>query len=233
MKFTKLFLPIFLLLTVFLSSSCFDILEEITLNDDGSGSLVYKVDMAELGSFMSSMGEGDDAPDMGELDALFSDNELVMGLESMEGISNVKNLSNKETYLFGFSLDFDEVEDLNEVLSNSNFLGAMMGGEDAEMDTENPGRIVSIKGKKVQLDGNLSVDQSELSGEDEMSSQMMMSIMDEAMYKTVYHFERDVKKVKKNERAIVGADGKSVVIEASMAQLLKGDANLNGQIKLK
>ncbi len=233
MKLSKLFLPIFLLLTVFLSSSCFDILEEITINRDGSGNIVFKVDMGELAGFMEGLAEGgEEEIDMGELDGMFEDEEMVMGLESMAGIHNVKNLSDKETYIFGFSCDFDEVEDLNNLLGESNFLGAIFEGEAGGDVDPDKARKLTLKGKKLTLSGDYKVD-TEMEGEDEMQQAMMMQILGEANYKTVYHFEQDVKKVKKNERAIVGADGKSVVIEASLAELMQGDADLNGQIKLR
>ena len=159
-------------------------------------------------------------------------------LEDAQGfvivIHNVKNLSDPENFLVSYSLDFDEVAVLNEIMGEGGGFADLLNMPIGEPESENNNtpREFILKGKKFTTKGESKMPEPE-SEEDKMNMGLAMTMMQDASYKVVYSFERDVKKVKKNDNAIIGPDGKTVVMETNMADLLTGDADFNSQIKLK
>lgn len=226
-----------LFLVTLLTSSCFDILEEYYISADGSGSLKITMDMKQMGEMLKSMGDmGDENGEdpLAEFDEVFGGEEMTMALSQYEGIHNVKNLSDPENFLVSYSLDFDEVAVLNEIMGEGGGFADLLNMPIGEPESENNNtpREFILKGKKFTTKGESKMPEPE-SEEDKMNMGLAMTMMQDASYKVVYSFERDVKKVKKNDNAIIGPDGKTVVMETNMADLLTGDADFNSQIKLK
>lgn len=236
-KHTHLIAVIGLFLVSFLSSSCFDIVEEYYISADGSGSMKITMDMQELGEMIKSLGEMDEEGGenpMGEFDEVFGGGEMAMALQQLDGIHNVQDLSDPDNYLISYKFDFDEVAVINDLMGEGNgfsdMLGMPFGDESAESNNEP--REMILKGKKFTTKGSSKMPEPK-TDEEEGEMGMAMAMLQDATYKVVYTFERDVKKVKKNDNATIGPDGRTVVIKSSMADLLTGDSDFNSQIKLK
>ena len=228
-----------LFLLVIGASSCFDIVEEYHFNADGSGSAKFTVDVSEMMGMMSMLAESVDSSGEGakSIEDMFGENESIKLLKQIPGVSNVKNLSSKENGMVGYSYDFENLEALNTALAASNdnpasALGGGMSGLGGMEMTEGNENFFEQNGKKFSRVFNIEMPESE-NGEEEQYMEMAMAMFAEAEYTTRYSFEQRVKKVKKNDLAVIGPDGKSVKITTSMADFLKGKNNLNAQIKLK
>ncbi|MEM6297765.1 MAG: hypothetical protein AAF740_03650 [Bacteroidota bacterium] len=117
---TKLRLIGISLTLMFSLSSCFDIKEEITINKNGSGTYAFELDMSEMITMLESMKNMTDstATEEEEDDDLLkkmSDgtNEKLQALESINGISNVKDSSEPEKGIARYQFNFKDIESLN------------------------------------------------------------------------------------------------------------------------
>lgn len=236
-----------LALVVMLSSSCFDVVEEYFFNKDGSGTASFQVDMSQMMSMMEMFGamadsSGDGEDPMGELNEIFEENEAIAMLQGIAGISNVRNLNDKENSIFGYAYDFENIDALNNAISANQssdiLMSAALGMEEGGDESEPAGQF-KRKGKKFErthaVDASVEarMKEKEESGEEEGEEEGMMAMLfADASYKIIYNFEQGVKKCKHDD-AKISSDGKSVVLEVPMDQLMKGGATLSTKIKTR
>jgi hypothetical protein len=241
-KYFKTFFGFALLTIVIGTSSCFDIFEEYEIRADGSGKASMIVDVSKMvdmieafGSAMDSTGEGGDK----SMDELFAENETFNMLQNIPGITNVQNLNDREKKQIGYSFEFKDIEALNSALvargSDMGGMGAAlgmnMGDESGETERENS---FSLKGKKFIRKMDMKMPPMESEDEEEAQyAEMAMMMFKDAKYNIKYTFEKKVKKVKGNDAALIGADGKSVTVENNFKDLLDGEATMNTEIRLK
>jgi hypothetical protein len=114
MKPMKFILTICLL---FLFSSCIEIWDDLTLNNDGSGNLKYKINLSESKIKVNSILaldsiDGKPVPSKSQISSKI--NEFVKLLDAQVGISNVLVEENYTDYIFKFSCDFTSVKNLQE-----------------------------------------------------------------------------------------------------------------------
>ncbi|HHG86637.1 MAG TPA: hypothetical protein ENJ82_17950 [Bacteroidetes bacterium] len=218
-------------------SSCFDIFEEYHFNKDGSGSAKFTVDVSQMMTLMESFSASMDST--GEMtnsvDEMFSDNKAEKSLQQLPGISDIKTLNDKAAGIVGFSYKFANLEALNNALiatdGNLDMSKMMEMGEEGATGESSTENTFSKKGNKWTRVFELNRPKNE---EEEDEFQGMAEAMFADHYYTIqYYFEQNVKKVKKNDNAQIGADGKSVEIKTSMQDLIKGQANFSSLIKVK
>jgi hypothetical protein len=219
-------------------SSCFDILEEYSFNRDGSGTGKMTVDMSQMIDMMAAFGSALDSTKSGEdnsIDEMFAKNEAVESLKRIPGISNVKDLNNRDDKTIGYSFDFANIEALNTAMiaGKENLgLSEMMGGESEENETERENSF-SLAGKKFKRVMDMKMDEKAQDDEDGQYMEMAMAMFQNNNYTIIYNFDRQVKKVKGNDAALISADGKSVTIKNSLGDLLKGTGTNSCELKLK
>jgi hypothetical protein len=223
-------------------SSCFDIVEEYTFNADGSGKAKMEMDISKMmalmegmGSVLDSTGEGGE---MGNsMNEMFDDTEAMDALKGIPGISNVINLNSRDTKVIGYSFDFKNIDALNSalVVRGSDFgmgkaLG-MSGSTDNETEKDNS---ISFVGKKFSRKMDMKMEEGDdEDDETKQAAEMAKMMFKDAKYTLRYTFASNVKKVKGNDAAVVGADGKSVTIENSLGDLLEGKTTMSTDIRLK
>ena len=150
----NLYLPLFALLIMVSASGCFNIIEKLQLNKDGSGEWEMTIDMSGMMSFMSMMAEeGDDWENQSENEVVkLSDlpDSLMAKLEYPE-ISKNGSISftvdtDKEIMEMGWKLSFNSVNDIHKFMADSevaqdaleggSFLEDLAGGDEEEYDDE-------------------------------------------------------------------------------------------------
>lgn len=114
------YLLIFLL--VGLVSSCIEISDDLTLNNDGSGTLRYKINLSESKIKVSSILaldslDGKPVPSKAQISAKI--NEFVRLLDAQTGMSNVLMEENYTDYIFKFSCDFASIKNLQDAIQLS------------------------------------------------------------------------------------------------------------------
>ena len=93
MKLRKYFLFLFLLIIACTFQSCFEIIEEVEMHSDGTGQLMFTLNLSQSKSKMASIMlldsiNGYKVPS--KKDIKKSIDELVADLKKAEGVSNVK-----------------------------------------------------------------------------------------------------------------------------------------------
>lgn len=238
-------LVLLLLASTTLLSGCFDIVEEIFLNKDGSGKYHVTMDMSGLFSdpMMKGMVEEALKQQSGtttmamEKDSIIYFKDLKQAEElSTEEKKVLENIlmrmtmsESKKQLLIRIEYNFNQVDDIkkmNEIfqkigadqqLGGGMLSGGMMSGEAAAFSWK--------KGLLKRLP--LNVD-NEVKNDENM--EMVKMFLETATYKTIYHLPG---KVKKTDIPKAKVEGETVTIENSLIDLLEGKAKLDGQIKFK
>jgi hypothetical protein len=117
MSKTQNLLPKALILSlVLLFTSCINIFEHVTFNQDGSGSYTFQVDMKKMLDMYASMGMEMDGEELfNEMN--LEEPAMVDKLSSIEGVSNVRPIVNKEDVTISLNFDFEDIDALNAGIS--------------------------------------------------------------------------------------------------------------------
>jgi hypothetical protein len=235
-------------------TGCFDMMEEVYLNKDGSGRYLYTVDLSKMfeDSFMKDiMAEG--------LKSQTGESELEMDsiirFSDMENLDQSGDLTDKERQLVDrltlhmqisqkagkgkivMEFPFDKLEEVNQFSSlmekigkeeeggGGGLMGGLMGGSGlSPMET-----AFRLKGRTLSREltdkgGNLS------EALDQETLDMMKMFFENATFKTVYHLPGKVVKAD-FENAVV--DGNTVSVDYPFLDLLEGEVDTGGEIKFK
>lgn len=113
MKKSTLLLSLILLIAVSLQS-CLEITEKLIVNKDGSGTFSMSIDMSELKSMMEGLSEGEETESSSPFENMEEGNEeIISRLREIDGISEVKILSENEGYMVTTKFDFKTISALN------------------------------------------------------------------------------------------------------------------------
>lgn len=229
-----------------LLTGCFDIVEEIFLNKDGSGKYHITMDMSGLFSDPMMKGMMEEAlkqqteadpeaalekdsivyfKDMPEAEDLAAEDKKV--LENL--IMRMTMSESKKQMLIRLEYDFKKVDDiqkmsavLQKVGADQQIGGGMPGGGLLS------GEAASFSWKKGLLK-RLPVTMKAPDQADE-NMEMMKMFLGEADYKTIYHLPGKVKKAD-IPNAII--DGNTVTVTNGILDLMDGKVKVDGNIKFK
>ncbi len=233
----------------FLTSGCIDIVEELFLNKDGSGTYAVRYDMSSMfeDGFMKMMldqaMESEEATADGigaleeEMDTVmyFKDHldkvrDKVERPEFWEKVQmRVKMSESESTFYSVIEFEFDEVEEIEYFYKDLDKAMEDEGQEDEMMSGMNS-NIFSYALEKKKLIRTVSPIEKEGGLMDEEGMEMMMGFLGDATHKSIIHLPGKVKSTTVDKATI---DGKVVTIEHSMADFLKNEADLSGSIKFK
>ncbi|MBI1342646.1 MAG: hypothetical protein GC171_06925 [Terrimonas sp.] len=235
-----------LCIAVFLSG-CFDVIQDLTIRDNGSGVMTSKMDMGSVMAMMSQMGGmGDEKIKMDTSMALksFLDSVTSISEEEKALLQNatveVEIDSEEGAFNFQLNMPFEKIDDiakLKAITANENWLGKLfskIGEQESEKKdlTEGMGDMGNVKmpmpddyliyqyqpGKISRKANTLKLDS--LSSDEMM--QKMKEGMDQGMpgIRSVYaiHLPRPVKKAE-GKNIVVSDDKKTVTIENTMDDL--------------
>ena len=98
-------------------SSCFDIIHDVTVKENGSGNLGLTVNLSKSKSQISKILsldsiQGFNIPNIKEIDQKLA--HLKSELSKVEGISNINITKDFENYIFKLNFDFKHLDNLNE-----------------------------------------------------------------------------------------------------------------------
>ena len=115
------FVP-FALLLIFSLSSCIEIIDDLSIKSDGSGTFKYTVNLSSSKIKVNSILaldsiDGKKVPSIDEIKQKID--QFVKTLEAQDGISNVKVEENYTDFIFKFQCDFTGVATLQDGLKQS------------------------------------------------------------------------------------------------------------------
>lgn len=227
-----------------LFAGCFDILEEINLNKNGTGQYLIKIDMSGLlkNPMLKGMmaGEGGEAQkDMDSVvyfkdlpDSAIADNPDLWKRVHMRVFSNAE----KELLYTSIHLQFtalDEIaylsENFDKVMNKSKDSGSitndlMSGGAPSGFLAK--GLQYSLNGKTLARKS----DKMTLKEEEMQNMEMLKEFMGEAHYQINYTLPGKIRKVTMANTTI---NGNTVSSKVKMTELMENKVNLDGSIQFK
>lgn len=208
-------------------TSCFDILEEINLNKDGSGSILVTLNMSKSKTKLASIMlldsvNGYRVPSEDDMNEAIKD--FVAHLEGREGISNIKKTKDFENYIFTIACDFAQIDNINGIFRELIRKQNKNGG--TRFTTTN----FSFNDETKTFQRNFTYDPSikksfaSLNKEDQ-------KIFDEANYTCIYRFDDTVKSVT-NKNAKIAPNKKAVMLRVEAMSFISGEKSIQNKIQL-
>lgn len=238
MKKQLLFVTAILSLTL---TSCFDLVEEIWINSDGSGKYEYTMDLSQVmqDDFMGGIMAQSIAEQLGEeeleIDSVLNfakledlpaslsgrQRELLEQLTMRMDMSQSRK-TGKILISFSFKTlsELDEMNQLYQALTDEgvNLSGASMS----------PVRsMFSLQRKKFSRTSNV---ENVLADMDEEGLEMAKMMMADATIKSIYHMPG---KVRKTTMASADIERSTVTVTHKLLDVLDGKANFDGEITFK
>ena len=229
-------------------SSCFDLKEEITINNDGSGSFIQTVDMGNNPMIRMALNmQSDSTMNKGkatnQMDSTLE--ETKAKLSQVKGIKNVKTASSIEELKFMVMYDFEDVDALNRA--------ANVIKEDKEAEVKIITKQYSFdKGEFTRANsfslGNNNMDMSEVmgikkgeevseqtEGEKAQMKQMMQMFFGGANYTYVVHVPNKVKSYSNKDNTTISEDEKTLIMTIPFLDLINEEkkVDVGNSIKFK
>jgi hypothetical protein len=223
-KKTSSFLWIFSILTILLSTSCFEIIEEVNMNKNGTGSFNFTINMSQSKIHINSLFlldsvNGRPMPKIEDFEKAIRRVELELKKDS--ALSNIGVKKNWKDYIFSVSGDFINIEALNKAIKNINTVFNTPRGYQVELHD-------NFKYKQKVFERlysyNLVNDYNALSGKDK-------AVFKNAKYTTIYRFNSPVKSFT-NPNALKSKSGKAIMLKVNVKDLITNKKTIQNRIEI-
>ena len=220
--FFKFFI-VFISLTLF--TSCFEILEEIKLNADGSGNMLVTFNLSQSKSKVASLMlldsvNGYKVPSKEDIGSALK--EAKKHLKTIEGISNITTTTDYDNYIFTISCNFSATANIDAVFKD--LISKHNKKSKTNFNTTNFSFNANTFKRSFSYDDSIKRNFNKLNAEDR-------KIFEDASYTTIYRFEDDVKQVS-NTNAKIAPNKKAVFLKVDLLSLILGKKNITNTIQL-
>jgi hypothetical protein len=205
-------------------TSCVEIIDDISLNEDGSGTFKYTVNLSsskvKINSILALDSlDGKKIPSLEEIETRI--NSIVDLLKEKEGISNVSFNSNYDNFLFKLTCDFNSLKDLQEAV------------KDIVRDENNGEDLPELNHEWISLDEDAlarSIPQISIQKTKEIK-QTEKDLLKEGTYTSISRFSQEVLSFS-NENAKLSNNKKAVMIRTDSYSLTQNPQLLDNTIIL-
>jgi len=211
-----------LLLLTFTQVSCFEIVEQINLKNDGSGTFKYTLNFNQSASHIKSIllldeVEGYKVPTLNTIKSKFY--TLGQKTTKVKGITDVKTESNFNDYIFTYSCHFNKIEHLNSVIDTL--------GKSSKIG-EHTNYYSYAKDKMVftRLGDNL------LKTHYDKLPEKQKAIFNGATFTSVCKFEGIIVK-QTHPKTLVSANKKAILHKTDVISLIRNGKLINKKVYLK
>lgn len=220
-QFYKLLLFIFLIPIL---SSCFEVIEEISMKNNGTGDVVLTINLSQSKTKMASVMlldsvQGYKVPSKQKIQQELS--EAVAYLRKSEGISNVKSTSDFNNYIATISFSFKDVSNINNITKN---ILAQQKIKATNTSSYTYNKATKTFSRKYQAIGTAKTEFSKLKAKDK-------AVFNGATYTSIYRFESPVTS-SANPASNVSKSKKAVMLKSSIMDLINGKINVSNTIQL-
>jgi hypothetical protein len=221
---SRFIFPLFIFFAL-LFSGCFEIVEDVTIHSNGSGTFFYTINLSQSknrldGLMQLDSSDGYRVPKRKEIDGEIL--KAKASLEKSPGITNVATTADWVNYIFTVKFDFNSVNNLN--------LAVEMLSQDLSSDhkripeaSDNFAYTGKIFDRKNHYDAKAMA--PKMTKQDK-------EIMRNASYTCIYRFDNAVKSCS-NKEAVISKSGKSVMLKLNMLQLAQGQKSVLNKIVLQ
>lgn len=205
-------------------SSCFQVIEEITVNTNGSGTMALTANLSQSRSKLASVMlldsiNGYKVPSKQEIRNKME--EAVNTLRSVKGISRVSHMVDFDKYVLSIRFSFQDVANLNDITA--------LILDKLEVDaTDNS--TYSYQPERKTFKRQYTPDPRAKS-EFQKLKQADKAIFENATYTSIYRFEQPVIN-QSNNQAKVAASKKAVMLQCDVLGLIEGKRNISNNIQL-
>jgi hypothetical protein len=214
----------FLFLSLFFLSSCIEIIDDISLNTDGSGTLKYTINLSESKVKINSVLaldsiDGRRVPSIDEIKSRV--NRFKEVLSSKSGISNVSIEANYTDYFFRLTCDFASLSQLQAALS-----------ETIKQESEEK-NLTELDHKWLSMDGSRfvrSVPDFTLNRTKQLSAEDLEKLK-EGSYTCISRFARVVERFD-NSSAVLSKNKMAVMVKTNAYSLTQNPTLLENTIYL-
>ena len=207
-----------------LCTSCFEIVEEVSFNKDGSGHIMLTVNLSKSRTKINSIMLMDSVNNYKVPSKTTINNkiaEAIQKIKQIEGVSNVKNTSNYNEYIFTVSCDFTNVEALNTVISNfSSKKDAVLIKQQQHFSFNKSENLFTRN-----YHYNLSKEFSKTKMEDR-------KVFETASLTTIYRFETPIIS-SKNPIAKISGSKKAIMLRVNALDIIKNKNSIKNQIQIQ
>ncbi|MET4137821.1 hypothetical protein [Pedobacter sp. UYP1] len=213
-----------LLLTLCCFSSCFQIIEEINMANDGSGTVNLTVNLSASRSKVASIMlldsiNGYKVPTKQTIQKEMD--EIVAYLKKAKGISNVKKKVDFDNFIVSLSFAFEQVSNINNInqsvlkklkinaVNNSSYAYTIATGTFQRNYTHTKEAVIQYNKLKPEV----------------------KNVFKEATYTSIYRFEKPVVS-SANPLAKVSKSKKAILLNTGILGLINGKTNISNQIIL-
>ncbi|MDQ3110243.1 MAG: hypothetical protein M3R17_10140 [Bacteroidota bacterium] len=218
-------LLLFLFTGIFLLTGCFEIVEDITLHKNGSGTFFYTINLSQSktrldGILKLDSTDGYRVPKRKEIDENILKTKAT--LEKSPGITNVIIGSDWVNYIFTLKFDFNSVNNLNLAVET---VSAELASDHKRIPeaADNFAFTGKIFDRKSHY--NAKVQSPKLTAQDK-------EILKDASYTCIFRFDEMVS-VNSNKDTKISKSGKSVMLKLNMLQLATGQKSIVNKVILK
>jgi hypothetical protein len=208
---------------LFLCSSCFQVIEEITLKNNGSGDMQLTMNFSQSKSKLASIMlldsmNGYRIPK--EKDIQDYMNETVDFLKKSTGISDIKKTVDLKNYIASVSFSFKDISNINGITQK------LMAKQKTKMPVINYffDKSSAIFKKTYQYSADVKAEYSKLKTKDK-------EIFKTAGYTSIFRFDNAIAS-SSNKLAKISPSGKAIMLKSGALELINGQATLSNQIQL-
>ena len=215
-KFLLLILISFLSLT-----SCIEIIDDITINSDGSGTFKYTINLSQSRVKVNSILaldslEGRKVPEINEIKTEIE--TFRKTLSQQPGISNVKIESNYTDYIFKISCNFSSISNLQTGIVKS--VEITTGKKIETIDW------ISKSEKSFERDlPSIVTDRINLYGRD-------LEAFKEGTYTSITRFDKKIKTTE-NDSSVISKNGMAVLLKTDTYSLIYNTQKMNNKISIE
>ncbi|MFT6243723.1 MAG: hypothetical protein ACJA0U_000369 [Salibacteraceae bacterium] len=222
MKYLRVLILALITLSV---TGCIEIIDDLTLNMDGSGSFKYNINLSsskvKINSILALDSlDGKRVPSIGEIKQKID--RLNEQLKSEKGLSNVSVTGDYTNYVFKFSCDFASLAELQSAIKTIAL-------------SENSGKAIpELDHKWLIFNGlqlNRSVPEITIKKSKEIKNADRL-LLKEGSYTSITRFESEIEKFD-NDQAKVSANKKAIMLRTDPYSLTQNPSLLDNTIYLK
>ncbi|GLB53402.1 hypothetical protein NBRC110019_24430 [Neptunitalea chrysea] len=214
---------LFLFVLLISTTSCFEIIEELSLHKDGSGNLQLTLNASQSKSKLASVMlldtiQGHKVPSKKDIKEHIE--ELVSDLNASEGISNVTYKLNLDSYIVSLSCDFKEVANIND------FVQKLWDKQRSKGTFKSYSFDVGkqLFSRYYGFKDNLKNSVRSLKDDDK-------KVLDNASYTLIYRFDNTVKSFS-NRTARLSKSKKAMMMKTPIMDIVSGASTIENKIQL-
>lgn len=214
-----LFTPFILLFT-----ACFQLIEDVTVKEDGSGTAIFTANFSQSKSKLASVMlldsiNGYKVPSKTTIQNHLA--EIAVELKKIPGIANVSHAVDFDKFIATIRFSFNDVENLNAIANNIF----------AEMKVT-PSNTSSYAYNKINRTFSRTyVYEPKAKAEFDKLKDADKAVFNSAMFTSIYRFDRMVAS-QSNPTAKLAASKKAVMLQNQILDLINGKKNITNHIKL-